>query len=242
MNWIIISADRPAQLQLLLESAAEYFPSVFPYVVFDASSTEMLSAYGLVHERFRAAWHRTSDVREVVGDIVCHTRPNGTLEPMTLITNDFTLFQERVYTNDAWAALLDNDTLGLSLFRSSKETGPGLLSEPSTRTQSERFSWRWREATTPWREPFSLGTIYRTSDLIGPLTRTVWGTPGTLCSAMETEVSFDRRPKLQCLGDPALALYPTREPTLGKYLNGQCIDRSRIDETLDNYRWKIWKD
>lgn len=210
MKWIILSHDRPAQLQAVLESAQEYLPSVIPFVCFGCSSDEAFQGYSRVAGQLRASWHGWSGdgaFRPNVLDLVNRINQNRNLEAMTLLTTDNMVFHRKTNSADAWSLLNDPNVLGVSLIRS-PDIGGLRMSKVWGRKRLSGATWNWPGLSDWWGEGFSFGTVYRTSDLLGTLSRNQWDSPETLREAACDDPVMRRRARMACLPDAPMMVLP----------------------------------
>lgn len=237
MKWIVLTKDHPARLHALLESAKAYTPHLRPDVLieYNDKDTNYMDAYRLLIARlnfrewssFRADWNHT------LQDIVSYPKTNGTSEQLVMFTTDTIVFQSRFNAIEAWSDLKDPSVLGVSL----------CLAPPPFAFLGglghHRF-WTWPGCGSQYGEAFQFGTVYRTSDILGPLFRTKWDSPETLRRAVSDDTALRRRAKMACCQEPVLADYPIEDKTATeRYLTGEVIDITKLP--ADHYTWKKYR-
>ena len=225
MRWVVISENAPARLHAALESAKTFLPCTMPHILTPAP---LGTGYDVVSGRFRANWTVWVDFRDCLLGLVSKPKTNGTLEAMTLITTDTTMLCTPGVLNNAWKALQDPNMLGFSL---------NLPPPPDSVGPTEHFVggiaqhhvWCWHGLSGPHGRSFSFGTVYRTSDILGPMARNPWNSPSSLVQAACGDATLRRRTRMACLSTPAAVeiQWDPRGET-ERYLNGQVIDVAKL--------------
>jgi hypothetical protein len=145
------------------------------------------------------------NIHEAVNQIVSEMLPSGKPDAMTMITTDDMLLTTRVNLHHAYAALLDNNVLGLSLHTDAiackeRQTSRIFVSKG----EEELPVWLWPGAPGPLGDAFSFGTVYRTGDLLGPLFQNKWDSPESLRTMLNADETLRRRTKMACLPAPVM--------------------------------------
>jgi hypothetical protein len=240
MRWIILTQDRPAQLHALLESAVEFLPTATPDIISSIENYNS-SGIGILASRILAYFHTVLNVhkdyyKDKIQYISNWPRPDGSLDPMILFTTDTMLFTRRVILQDAWTALQDPNTLGLSLTHCPTTKGIKLRDGRFTKNGSIQYVWDWKD------DGFAFGTIYRTSDILGPLHNNTYDSPETLRDALCKDTTLRRRTRMACLSDSSLIDVSLRsEQAEQRYLNGEVIDIARLREDQTKLHWKLYE-
>jgi len=219
MKWVILSTN-PAALHATIESAQAYSKIALPFAVAIVRDPETYKAFELVTRRLKVQIHPVETLDGTVSDILMLPRENGTLEAMSLITLDTMLFIREPKFNVAWATLRDDyDMLGVDV----------MLDRHTVPADGHGLPWYfWKHEQ---HKPFRFGTVYRTADILGPLSSAAFDAPVTLLHAMNRDTSFFRRARMACLDTPAIVYYPSledypRATAVSRYLGGEIIDRS----------------
>jgi len=222
MRFIIFSDNSPVHLHAVLESAGKCLPHTQPEVLLTTPiEGEIWSAYQLVSQRFRveclavdgAGW------RNGLLSMLARTRVDGTLEQMALFGCDNLYFSRRIKLNDAWPALSNRTIRGVSL----------VVPAPH-RAWTNHFG---KSALPMWDATgpcFSLGTVYRTSDVMGPFSRHLYDSSDSLLEELSDDATMCRKQRMTCLPEPAMV---RRDLDLGhnaahRYLDGEVLDLGAV--------------
>ena len=206
MNWITFTKDEPDLLHCHLESAEDGLPYIVPNVVMESTNDASRLGYVDVGKRFSVDWHvvDAGSIQQTVADILCLTRHNGTLEPMLLLTTDSMVFLDRVGLSTVWNVLKDRKILGVSLTLDAKREGPPLTELHFVHNEADVYCWQWRGCEGAWGAPQAFGVIYRTSDILGPLSRLEWNDPESLQKAVSGDASLRSKERMACFAQATI--------------------------------------
>ena len=235
MRWIVLTQDRPAMLHALLESAGEFLPSVVPDVLLRWGGGEPARrAYELLSQRLACRWHNAPNGltwRSILIDLIGNYNQDGKVEQTVLITTDDMLFRRTVSLVGIWNSIQGGEILGLNLWLSPPPVAQSL--HPG----SGNFTWEWSGSEGELGSPFTFGTVYRTSNILGPICRRAWDSLDTLVTAITGDSSLRIRRKMMCLPDPVMTRTGLQDfpGSDAMYLSGYVLDRTDL---LDgHYRW-----
>lgn len=222
MKWIIINNLGPIALHIVLDSATKHMRNIVPTVVWSCENAHEANAYGIVYDRFRAFWTpytKTQDsFRAVVLSEIESLRNDGTLDPMTLLTSDTQVFTQTWNPHDAWTALMTSSVLGVKL---TVEREPWMQEVAWKRGRGPvAYGWMWGDVAGELSVPFTLGTVYRTSDIIGPMERSQWDSLSSLQSFIGDDPAIRRTSRLACLTQKVLTELPCIQSDIHKYCQG----------------------
>jgi hypothetical protein len=203
MKWIVVSDDSPDQLDGLLASSLKKV-AVTPNVLVRASANEADEKYAEVALSYRAAWFRYGDGDELpIRDILYQPKPNGTLDPLTLLTTDNMRIVRPINAQDALAALDTPAILGLSLLDAAcvvPNTRPLVGRTPAT---GELSVWDLDMAVGSHRLRFAYGIVYRTSDILNAIVEAKITSVHHLEEAIERRIPL-RRNRMACLPEASI--------------------------------------
>jgi len=210
MRWLIF-ARQPARLHALLESATLHMPYAYPEVLIDLPATdELWDCYVKLNKRFKVGIITThpDKWRETLRQVILRSHPNGHTARIILFSTDRMLLFHQARLHDAWKALQDGHTLGVSLTLSpSMERSPA---EPRhfRGSPSGLHTWEWVDQPAEWGRAFDFGVVYRTSDILGPISRLEYHSPESLREAIYGDPGLSRRSRMACLAEACMMDQP----------------------------------
>jgi hypothetical protein len=200
MRWVIISSGKADHLMTCLASAESHLPHVTPDILITDRSQETTNTCERMARRFVANWFPWLG-RDDLLNLLESAKPGKHGEVLTLFTTDSDIFCNRVNLYGALAILNSHpDVRGVSLklVPDSITIGhpPAMVYE--SRASSPWLEWTWPGAQGDWGLSFSFGTIYRTNDILFPVSRTAWTTPAEMIAAIRSEPLNTRRSRMAC--------------------------------------------
>ena len=198
MKWIIFSTDGNERLRRLLESGVEHMGNITPVVIVKYSSEEAGAECVRIAHEYKAYWLAGGDTfRSNTLGAIESVRKDMTLDPMVLLTPDDVVFRAGVNLSMVWSAL-QKDIVGVNLALGM--SSPCMVEKRELAVRGDQL-FMWDLDDVQW---FSLGTIYRTPELLGALCETEWNSLPELVSAVnESQLPFPGL-KMACQQEPSL--------------------------------------
>jgi hypothetical protein len=241
MRWIVLSDSRPAQLHALIESSARFMPYFIPDVLAKCDDLSCAEAYARVASRFHIHLYGCGGGwREPMG-VLGKTRKNGATEAMTMLTTDTMVFIDKPNLEAAWGILKDANVLGVALTLAPSAGWNPTDGRLFSKQKPTVHTWLWKDHVGAWGDTFAYGTVYRTSDLLGPVLGNDWDSPDTLRKALCDDAGLRRRARMACLPSVCIDNHPIEDPTATyKYLSGEVVDLDMLAEDRTRYHWKAY--